>query len=73
MSENKICSVCGKNEATLACSECGVPLCETCAKEVILENISPGSTIKGVTTTMMRAAKDKKRVCPKCMKEVDLM
>ena len=71
MTEEKLCGVCEKNAAVTSCSECGIPLCKECVKEVTIENISPGTTHKGITTSTMRPAVDKREVCPKCMKEVD--
>ena len=73
MAEEKLCGVCGKNEASVDCSECGIPLCATCMREVIIESVSPGSTHKGMTTSTLRPAEKKKKVCLKCMKEVDFM
>lgn len=71
--EKTLCSVCAKNEMSIKCNECGVPLCDMCAREIALEQVSPGATLKGVTTTTMRAAVRKVKVCEKCMKEVDLV
>ncbi|MDY6880339.1 MAG: zinc finger HIT domain-containing protein [Desulfatiglans sp.] len=65
------CSVCGKTEKSINCSECGVPLCDSCTQKIELEQLSPGSTHKGVTTSTMRPAVIVKKVCSKCAKEVD--
>ena len=73
MGERMMCDVCGKNEATTKCSECGIPLCEMCANEVTMEDISPGHRVKGVTTPGgVEPPVRKKTVCPSCMKEVDI-
>ena len=73
MTEEQTCGVCGQNTAVTKCSECAVPLCETCVQEVIIEQISPATTHKGITTSTMRPAVEKKQVCKKCLKEVDLL
>jgi hypothetical protein len=72
MAEKKICGVCMRNEASLSCSGCGIPLCEMCKKEVISEESGPAYKIKGKSTTVMGSAELKKIMCPKCMKEVDI-
>lgn len=72
MGSEKICGVCKENEATLTCSECGIPLCEMCKKEVISEESGPAYKIKGKSTTVMGSSELKKIVCPECMKEVDI-
>lgn len=72
--ELKICGVCGKNESAKTCTECDIPLCDICAKEVLLQDVSPGSMVKpGVSTSPMRAGSKKKKVCPKCMESADFM
>lgn len=67
-----MCGICNKDEATTSCSECGIPLCGLCVKEIPIEEISPESTFKGMSTTILRPAVSKKHVCSKCMKEADL-
>ena len=71
MAEEKLCGVCHKGAAVTSCAECKIPLCKECVREVTIENISPGTTHKGITTTTLRPAMTKKEVCPKCLKEVD--
>jgi hypothetical protein len=45
-----------------------------CAKEVLLQDLSPGTMVKpGVTMSPVRAGQTKKKVCPKCLAEVDFM
>ena len=73
MAEEKMCGVCSKNEAANVCSECGVPLCTECTREVTIEEVNPGASLKGMTITAMRPAMQKKKVCEKCMKEVDFL
>ena len=67
----ELCSVCNKTVKVVDCSECGVPLCDGCAQRIELEQLSPGSTHKGRTTSTVRPAVIVKKVCPKCAKEVD--
>lgn len=68
----ELCGVCKKNEAARKCDECGIPLCDICAKEVLLQEASPGCMVKpGVTLSPLRAGETKKKVCPKCMAEAD--
>ena len=71
MAEEKVCGVCGKNAAITSCSECGIPLCSECVREVIIEQKTPGTTHKGITTSTLRPAVKKREVCAKCLKEVD--
>ena len=68
----ELCGVCGKNEAAYKCDECGIPLCGMCTKEVTLEKQDPSSVLKpGVQSSTLRSPFIKKRVCAKCMAEVD--
>ncbi|MEW6034299.1 MAG: hypothetical protein AB1603_05550 [Chloroflexota bacterium] len=70
----RMCGVCTKNEAARECSVCKIPICDICAKDVLLEDVSPGSMVKpGVSMSPLRAGKMKKKVCPKCMAEADFM
>lgn len=73
MSEATTCSVCNKNEAANTCSECGIPLCEECTKEVRLVESGPGYQIKGATLSAMRSGERILKVCQKCMEEVDFI
>jgi len=73
MAESQMCGVCNKVQATINCSECGIPLCEGCVREVKILAVSPGTTHKGVTTSTLRPAETIKKVCLKCMKEVDFL
>jgi len=69
----KLCSVCSKNEASVNCATCNTPLCALCVREVKILAVSPGTTHKGVTTSTLRPAETIRKVCPKCMKEVDFL
>lgn len=70
----KVCGACSKNEAARECEECGIPLCDMCAKEVLLQEVSPGSMVKpGVSLSPLRPGQTKKKVCPKCLAEVDFL
>ncbi|MDO8473789.1 MAG: hypothetical protein Q7T05_08265 [Dehalococcoidia bacterium] len=70
----KLCGVCGTNEASRACTECDIPICDMCAKEVLFQDVSPGSMVKpGVSTSPLRAGSKKKRVCPNCLESADFM
>jgi hypothetical protein len=69
-----LCGVCGKLEAVRDCSVCNIPLCEACTKEVTLEELTPAAVPKpGVILSPIRPGMEKKKVCPKCMKEVEFM
>jgi len=65
------CGVCEKKVAEHTCSECSIPLCAECLKEVIMEN--PGQRVLGVQTSPLKSATKKRKVCEKCMKEVDFV
>ncbi|MDP6347550.1 MAG: hypothetical protein QGH23_02125 [Dehalococcoidia bacterium] len=70
----ELCSVCTKNEVSVKCEECGAPLCGICVKEVMLQEMTPASMVKpGISMSPTRPGMTKKKVCPKCMKEADLM
>ena len=73
MTSEKMCGVCGKDVAVTKCSVCGIDLCKACVKEVIIEQVSPGSTHKGLTTSTSRPAIVRKEVCEKCLKEADFL
>ncbi|MCD6209349.1 MAG: hypothetical protein OCU20_06570 [Methanophagales archaeon] len=67
------CGICGKREATTRCSICGIPLCESCAIEIKIEDTHPAHRIKGITTPGITGeAVKKKIVCPKCVVDVDI-
>ena len=79
MENEKICSVCGKNPATRDCSDCGIPLCDECAKKVKLktgalseQSVGYGIT-SGVSLSTLRAGEVTKYLCPKCYKDLDMI
>jgi len=70
MAEVKLCSVCNKSEATLTCANCGVPLCDGCAKVLHLMDYNPRSMVKADTSlSPLRKGKEVRKVCPKCFVE----
>jgi len=72
--EVKVCGVCSKNDAAREWGECSFLICEMCAKVVLLQDLSPGTMVKpGVSLSPLRAGQTKKKVCPKCLAEVDFM
>ena len=73
MTDSKLCGVCNKNEASEVCSECGIPLCHECVKVVTIESMEMGQKLLGVTLSGQTPASIQKKVCPKCMKEVDFI
>ncbi len=73
MAETKLCGVCHRDPMTITCAVCDIPLCPACVREVKIEAVSPGTTHKGVTTSTLRPAQTVKKVCLKCMKEVDFL
>lgn len=72
MAEKRMCEYCKKNEVSTECHECHIALCDSCAREIILETSDPASKIKGISTAAMGSDSSKRIVCPKCMKEVDV-
>ena len=69
----ELCGVCDKNEAINKCSECGIPLCAMCTKEVTLQKQHPSAVMKpDIPASTLRSPYSKKLVCPKCMAEADL-
>ncbi len=69
----KLCEVCGENEAKNKCQECGKLLCEDCTKEFSIEEIHPGYRLKGQSFMgAISGGVDKKLLCAECLKEVDL-
>jgi len=73
MEAGEICGICKERVAIEKCSVCGVPLCETCMIEIIIEDMHPSHRIKGITTPGITGeAVKKKVVCPKCVTEVDI-
>ena len=71
MTEPKMCGVCNRNEAAVVCTECGIPLCEACTREVIISDMSLGARVKGVVLSPVRPGEQKKKVCEKCLMEGD--
>ena len=79
MEKEKICSMCGKNPATRNCSDCGIPLCDECAKKVKLktgslseQSVGFGIT-SGVSLSTLRAGEVTKYLCAKCYKDLDMI
>ncbi|MHC1566686.1 MAG: spermatogenesis-associated protein 2 [Candidatus Syntropharchaeia archaeon] len=67
------CGDCNENEATQECAECGKPLCEMCAEEVTMEDMSPAHRIKGISTPGPTGpAVRKKIVCKECLRDIDI-
>jgi hypothetical protein len=73
MEKIRMCEVCKQNEASESCSKCGIVLCAGCLKEVRVEINEPGQRIMGVSTSAMKAAFKKFKVCEKCMQEEDFI
>ena len=71
MEKGTLCGVCGKREAIITCEECGIPLCDTCVREVLIEDTGPQYSLKGGTIDSMRPGGKVRKVCEKCMKEVE--
>ncbi len=70
---DEICGICRERRATTRCSKCGIPLCNTCAIEIRIEDTHPAHRIKGITTPGITGeAMRKKVVCPNCVGEVDI-
>jgi len=67
----KMCGVCQKKEAEFTCNVCGIPLCDECVREVMIE--TPGQRVLGVLTSPLKSGMRKQKVCQKCMKEVDFV
>ena len=72
MSEEVICGFCKKNAASEKCGECGIDLCDDCAKEIVLDETDPAYRHKGISTSTMGSASKKRVVCLECMKEIDV-
>jgi len=67
------CGICKEREATTKCRICAIPLCETCAIEITIEDTHPAHRIKGITTPGITGeAVKRKIVCPECVAEVDI-
>ena len=71
MTEVTLCQVCSKEEASETCSECGIPLCEFCVREVIISDPSLAYHIKGVTVSPVRSGETRRKVCESCLDEVE--
>ena len=71
MAEEKLCGMCHKEEATKTCNECDIPLCQSCAREVLLSDHALGYHIKGVTISPVRSGEKKIEVCDNCLEEID--
>lgn len=69
----KMCGVCGKREAQMTCHECGIALCDQCAREVRIESTRPGQRMMGRITSPMKSAVQKLKVCEKCFKEKEFL
>jgi len=78
MTEEKICSVCGKNPATRNCSDCNIPLCDECAKKVKLktgdlsEQVVGYGITTGVSLSTLRPGEVTKYLCAKCYRDLDM-
>ena len=71
MTEEKLCGVCEKKPASLTCDVCGIPLCDACSHEVVIERGGAGYRAGGEPITALRTALIKKKVCEKCLTETD--
>jgi len=73
MSEDKLCGVCNKNEVTVSCEICKVPMCDICKREIQIEAQDPGHRVRpGVQFSTISPSSWKKIVCEKCMQEADI-
>ena len=73
MAEQKLCGICGKVEATEVCSQCGIPLCAACVKKVEIPEESLGYQMKGTSLSPIRRGVQVKKVCEKCLAEVEFI
>jgi hypothetical protein len=78
MEEEKLCGVCGKNAATGTCDGCGIPLCDACMRKVKLQtgslteqSVGVGIT-SGVSLSTLRPGVITKKLCEKCLLELDV-
>lgn len=78
MAEEKICGVCEKNAATEVCEICGVSLCDGCLRKVKLQSGNPAEQqlnigiTSGATLSTLRAGIVTKKICEKCMMDIDV-
>ncbi|MFQ5925211.1 MAG: hypothetical protein ACE5IE_04375 [Dehalococcoidia bacterium] len=70
--EVKLCSLCGKNEVSVNCEVCGIPMCDMCVKKVLWQEASLAAHVKpGVYLSPLRPGQKIIRTCPTCMKEAE--
>lgn len=73
MSQEKLCQVCGQAPAVAECSVCQMPLCDGCSREVVIQEGGPGYLLKGTVVSSLRPAEQRRKMCPQCFKEVELL
>ena len=73
MTEQKLCGVCGKADATDSCSECNIPLCDACMKKVEIPDESLGYQVKAMSISPVRRSIQVKKVCPDCLTKVEFI
>lgn len=70
--EVKVCGVCGKNEMSVSCEVCGVPLCAMCLRTVVWQEATLSAQVKpGVFLSPLRPGILLKKVCATCMREAE--
>lgn len=72
MSEEKVCSVCRKQEASTVCFQCKAPLCHSCRKQYYHEELGPWGQTLGVPVSQIWTAQKYFDVCPDCFKTLDI-
>ncbi|MCX5992189.1 MAG: hypothetical protein NTZ04_07710 [Chloroflexi bacterium] len=69
----KMCDLCQKRVAPWTCHECGIALCDECAREVRIDSTRPGQRMMGRITSPMKSGVQKLKVCEKCFKEKEFL
>jgi len=78
MAEEKICKVCEKHVAVDECEMCKADLCEKCLRKIKMQSGNPAEqTLNigisgGASISTLRAGIITRKVCEKCMFDMDV-
>lgn len=72
MAEAKVCAVCGKSEAAWTCQQCAKPLCQTCRREYMHQELGPASQTLGAQLSQIWTGEMTLHYCPDCFKTIDV-
>jgi hypothetical protein len=72
MAEANTCAVCGRSEAGWNCQQCGKPLCRTCRRDYLHQELGPANQTLGAQLSQIWSGEVTLYYCPDCFQGIDV-